>query len=216
MQSRWRRIGLLRKLKTKTAPDRYFCQSTELVRATKPLSLMQRLRICLDDVRFGNVGVFEMIRLILLPLFWKTCHKYIIPRHVVGPLTRTPLMKLGLQPGELVEVKSKEEITQTLNNKGFNRGLRYDHGLNQFCGSRHHVRDRLDRMIIESTGKMVRLEGTVTLEDSCCTCRKTALGGCPRKDLVYWREAWLKRVNGSTSQEAVANSRSREDASLKT
>ena len=35
--------GLLRKLKTKTAPDRYFCQSTELAKATQPLSLMGAL-----------------------------------------------------------------------------------------------------------------------------------------------------------------------------
>ena len=207
--------GLVRKLKTKTAPDRYFCQSTELAKATQPLSLMGRLKLCFDDVRFGNAGVFKMIGMIVQPIFWKTFHKYIVPRHVVGPLTRTPLVKLDLKPGEMVEVKTTEEITQTLNTKGFNRGLRYDRGLNLFCGSRHHVRDRLDKMIIESTGQMVRLEGTVTLEDSCCTCRKTALGGCPRKDLVYWREAWLKRVNGQTSHAEVADCARRVEASLK-
>ena len=115
----------------------------------------------------------------------------------------------------MVEVKSTEEITQTLNTKGFNRGLRYDRGLNIFCGSRHPVRDRLDKMIIESTGQMVRLEGTVTLEDSCCTCRKTALGGCPRKDLVYWREAWLKRVDGQASHQEEAACERTAEASLK-
>jgi hypothetical protein len=190
---------LLRKLKTKTAPDRYFCQSTELVKATQPLSLMGRLKLCSDDVRFGNVGVFKIIAQIASPIFWKTFHKYIVPRHVIGQLTRTPLVKLELRAGEMVEVKSSEEIAQTLNTKGFNRGLRYDRGLNQFCGNRFQVRDRLDKMIIESTGQMVRLEGTVTLENSSCLCRRTALGGCPRKDFVYWREAWLKRANGQAS-----------------
>ena len=206
---------LLRKLKTKTAPDRYFCQSTELAKATQPLSLMGRLKLCLDDVRFGNTGVFRMIGMIVQPIFWKTFHKYVVPRHVVGPLNRTTLVKLDLAPGEMVEVKSTEEITQTLNTKGFNRGLRYDRGLNIFCGSRHPVRDRLDKMIIESTGQMVRLEGTVTLENSCCTCRKTALGGCPRKDLVYWREAWLKRVDGQASHQEEAACERTAEASLK-
>ena len=132
--------------------------------------------------------------LIILPLFWKTVHKYVVPRHVVGPLARTPLITIGLKPGETVEIKTPKEIAETLNNKGCNRGLRYDRGLKQFCGARFQVRDRLDRMIIESTGQMAELEGTVTLEGSCCTCYMTAFGGCPRQDLVYWREAWIKRV----------------------
>ena len=134
-----------------------------------------------------------MIAAILRPLFWKTVHR-IIPRHVVGRLTRTPLMQLGLQPGEVVEVKPSREIAQTLNSQGCNRGLRYDRGLNQFCGSQFLVRDRLDRMIVESTGEMIHMQGTVTLEGTTCLCHMSALGGCPRKDPVYWREIWLERV----------------------
>ena len=198
--------GLSRKLKTKTAPDRYFCQSTELVKATRPLSLKGRLRLAVTDFRLGNVRLFEIIKRVLVPVFWKTVHRYIRPRHVVGTLTRTPLVLLGLQPGEQVEVKSGEEIAQTLNPRGCNRGLRYDHGLNRFCGTRFRVRDRLDKMIIESSGQMVHLEGTVTLEKSCCLCYLSAIGGCPRKDLVYWREAWLTRVGGKASPAAAAAS----------
>lgn len=134
-----------------------------------------------------------MIKLIFLPLFWKTVHRFIL-RHVVGRLTRTPVGQLGLQPGETVEVKSAQEIAQTLNEKGCNRGLRYDRGLNTFCGTRQRVRERLDRMIVESTGQMIQMQGTVILDGTTCTCHMTALGGCPRQDPVYWREVWPKRV----------------------
>ena len=202
--------GLSRKLKTKTAPDRYFCQSTELVKATRPLSVKGRLRLAVTDFRLGNVRLFELIKSVLLPVFWKSVHRYIRPRHVVGTLTRTPLVLLELQPGEQVEVKTGEEIAQTLNPRGCNRGLRYDRGLNEFSGTHYRVRDRLDKMIIESSGRMVHLEGTVTLENSCCLCKLSAIGGCPRQDLVYWREAWLKRVNGKTSPAGEAASASRE------
>ena len=198
--------GLSRKLKTKAAPDRYFCQSTELVKATRPLSMKGRLRLAVTDFRLGNVHLFEIIKRVLLPVFWKTVHRYIRPRHVVGTLTRTPLVVLGLQPGEQVEVKSGEEIAKSLNSQGCNRGLRYDHGLNRFCGTRFRVRDRLDKMIIESSGQMVHLKGTVTLEKSCCLCYLSAVGGCPRKDLVYWREAWLTRVGGKAGPVAEAAS----------
>ena len=165
---------LSRKLKTKTAPDQYFCQSTELVKATRPLSVKDRLRLAVTDFRLGNVRLFEIIKRVLLPVFWKAVHRYIRPRHVVGALTRTPLALLGLEPGEQVEVKSSEEIARTLNARGCNRGLRYDHGLNRFCGTRFRVRNRLDNMIIESSGQMVHLQGTVTLEKSSCLCYLSA------------------------------------------
>ena len=187
-------------------PDRYFCQSTELVKATRPLSMKGRLRLAVTDFRLGNVHLFEIIKRVLLPVFWKTVHRYIRPRHVVGTLTRTPLVVLGLQPGEQVEVKSGKEIAKSLNPQGCNRGLRYDHGLNRFCGTRFRVRDRVDKMIIESSGQMVHLKGTVTLEKSCCLCYLSAVGGCPRKDLVYWREAWLTRVGGKAGPVAEAAS----------
>ena len=135
-----------------------------------------------------------MVKMIVQPVFWKMVEKFIRPRYVKGPLQKTPLINIGLRRGEMVEVRSADEIKQTLNNKGCNRGLRYDHGLNQFCGTRHQVRDRLDRLIVESTGQMVQLEGTVTFEDTSCLCYMNALGGCTRQDLVYWREAWLKPI----------------------
>lgn len=181
-------------LKTKVNPDRYFCQSTELVRVTKPLSLGGRFRICFSEVVSGDVGVLEMLKRIISPIFWKAMDRFVRPRHVIGPLEKTVLTRIDLMPGELVEVKSSEEIRQTLNRKGCNRGLRYDHGLNQFCGTRHLVRDRLDKIIVESTGRMAKIEGTVTFEDTTCQCHMTAFGGCVRQDLVYWREAWLNRL----------------------
>ena len=186
--------ALFKKLKTRVEPDRYFCQSTELLVATEPLSRPGRFRIAIEEVVSGNATVFHILKCIVLPLFWKAVHRYIRPRHVVGKLAKTPLAKLGLQAGETVEVRSAGEIEQTLNKNGCNRGLRFDHGLNRFCGMRYTVRDRLDKMIVESTGKMVRLEGTVTLEGTYCLCHMSALGGCPRKDPIYWREAWLKRL----------------------
>lgn len=186
-------------LKTKENPDRYFCQSTELLRVTKPLSLGGRFRICFSEVVSGDVGVLEMLKRIITPIFWKAINTFVKPRYVVGPLEKTPLIRMDLKPGEMVEVKSAEGIRQTLNRKGCNRGLRYDHGLNQFCGTRHRVRDRLDRIIVESTGRMVKIEGTVTFDDTTCGCYMNALGGCTRQDLVYWREAWLKPIEQTGS-----------------
>ena len=194
--------GLLRqRLKSRAGPDRYFCQSTELIKATKPLSVKGRLQLCVTEIGSGNVGLAAMVKMIVQPVFWKMVERFIRPRYVQRPLKQTPLIKLDLTHGEIVQIRSAEEIKETLNHKGCNRGLRYDIGLNEVCGTRHRVRERLDKIIVESTGQMVQLQGTVTLEDSTCLCHMTALGGCSRQDLVYWREAWLKPVESANTSD---------------
>jgi hypothetical protein len=196
------------RLKTNSAPGQYFCQCTELVRATVPLSKSQKILKCLADIRSGAISAFEMVWLIVRYIWWKILLKF-VPRHLVGSLTRTPASTLALKPGELVEVKSPREIVETLDRKGCNRGLRYDRTLNKFGGTRHKVSSRLDRMISEPTGQMLSVEGTVFLEGAMCPCYAAVFGGCPRRDFVYWREVWLKRIgveqNNTSASRAVTH-----------
>jgi hypothetical protein len=180
------------RLKTTTAPDRYFCQSTELDRATQQLPRSRILLKCLCDLRSGSRGVFEMVRLTLVPLWRKTIRRFRLHR-IAGTLKKTPTGNLGLQPGEWVEIKSVVEITQTLDVRGRNRGLLCDDGMCRFSGGRFKVRNRLDRMISEPTGEMRQVQNTVILEGLQCLCCNV-FGGCPRQDFMYWREIWLKRV----------------------
>ena len=46
----------------------------------------------------------------------------------------TPAETLDLQPGEWVEVKSREEIAATITRSGFNRGMRYDLEMLKYSG----------------------------------------------------------------------------------
>jgi len=184
------------KLKTMTTPTRYFCQSTELIRVTKPdrIHPMRILLKCFQDVQSGAVGVMAMSRLILVPICRKIRDKLFGRPRLRGTLTRTPVGTLGLQPGEEVEIRSLAELQMTLDGRGRNRGLVCDIELKKFCGTRDRVRSRLDRMISEATGEMRKVEGTVLLEGNLCLCAR-ATGGCPRLEYCYWREVWLKRVN---------------------
>jgi hypothetical protein len=179
------------KMKTMVSPGRYFCQSTELTRVTRPLTRPRIVLICIREILSRNRGFFEMTRMILVPLWRRTCARS-SRCHLAGSLKRTPIGNLNLQPGEWVEVKSESEIRQTLDEKNRNRGLLFDFTLCKYKG-RYRVRNRLDKMIIESTGKMFQLQSTVILEEVNCLCNKV-FGGCPRQDPVYWREIWLKRV----------------------
>ena len=180
-------------LKTRSTRLRYFCQSTELAKATIPLTRKRILLKCYYDVRSGSRGVFEMIRLILAPL-WRKSTRRIPRRRLAGSLLRTPVGELNLQPAEWVVIKPESEIAQTLDARGRNRGLVCDFGMSQYSGRKYKVQARLDRMISESTGEMRRVEGTVILEGLNCLCWNV-LGGCPRQDFMYWREVWLERAN---------------------
>lgn len=186
-------------LKTTSAPEHYFCQSTELARSTRPLTRPRILAKCVSDVRSGSRSLLEMSRLVLAPLWFKATRR-IARRKLRGELTRTPVGDLQLQAGEWVTIKSAAEITNTLDREGRNRGLQCDQGMCQFSGGSYQVRSRLDRMISESTGKMRRVDGTVILENLNCICHYSVLGGCPRQDYMYWREVWLQRAAGVGDQ----------------
>ena len=141
-----------------------------------------------------------MLGLILIPKIRKISDRLFRRPRLVGSLERTPVGMLGLQPGDLVQAKSLEDIRATLDRRGRNRGMMCDIP-KEFCGRKYRVRVRLDRMISESTGEMRKVDGTVFLDGSLCPCRFTA-GGCPRQDFYYWREVWLTRVEPARAEQA--------------
>ncbi len=99
---------------------------------------------------------------------------------------------LNLEPGELVEVKSEEEILVTLNRKGANKGLFWMPEMRKFCGRRFRVFKRLERILLESTGEYRKVKNTVLLEGVMCDGQ--GFYGCDRSCFHFWREAWLRRV----------------------
>jgi hypothetical protein len=183
------------RLKSKVSADQYFCQSSQLSAATvsRQLGRMEILIKCWRDIRSGAVGIGEMLGLIFVPLYRKTRDSLFGRPRLLGSLLKTPVGELNLQPGEIVEIRNLEEMRQTLDSSGRNRGLVCDIELKKFCGKRYRVLSRLDRMISEPTGRMRKVEGTVILDGNTCMCAR-ALGGCPRQEYCYWREVWLRRV----------------------
>ena len=159
------------------------------------------------DVTSGNVALLPMLRALLIHLFNKLqwANQRFLPRLLLikggrrypfleGKVEgKTPKEILDLQPGELVEVKSEEEILQTLDRQNRNRGLRFGGGMLKYCGKRFRVRHRVERIIDERTGRLVRLPGDcIVLDDVVCTAEYELF--CPRSIYSFWREIWLRRV----------------------
>jgi hypothetical protein len=104
---------------------------------------------------------------------------------------------LDLQPGELVEVKSEEEIKRTVDGAGRHRGLTFTAEMREYCGRQFRVFKRVRKICLEGIpGEMRQLKNTVILEGVICNGGSR---GCDRSCFLFWREAWLRRVNDNDS-----------------
>jgi hypothetical protein len=199
------REELRARLKVKSDEHRYFCQSTELYRATGAFSATEKhyltARIALREIRSGDVPVARILRLLAFWFGQKLRRATGGDHWLQGDLKRTPTQSLNLQPGDIVRVKSRDEIAKTLDQRGRNRGMGICSEMLRCCGSRAEVRYRVDRLIDEKTGLMRELSDTVTLTNILndeslaeeCLCYGQ-LGDCPRGEVMYWREIWIERV----------------------
>lgn len=193
------------RLKVKSDEHRYFCQSTELCKATQSFPKTQKrwtVRIVFREVRSGDLSASEILKLSAL-WFWQRLQRAAGgDGWLHGSHKRTPSESLDLKPGEVVRVKSRAQIAKTLDHKGCNRGMGICSEMTRCCGAEAEVRYRVDRIIDETTGVMRELSDTVTLQNirnnealaEECLCYGQ-LGDCPRGEVMYWREIWLERVN---------------------
>lgn len=192
----------------------YSCQATDLIKYTSYMAEWDP-RQYVRDLRSGNLstglgkdsiahrsleqvlGVMEIVRTLTISLFnrvqqrrlhWKPQYPF-----VEGSAEKTPAGVLDLRPGELVEVRSKEEIMATLDKQNRNRGLLFDGEMLRYCGHIYRVFRRVHRIIDEKTGKMLDMKyPCIILEGVACRSDYHRL--CPRAIYHYWRENWLKRA----------------------
>src|SRR4029077_667819 len=108
----------------------------------------------------------------------------------------TPSVGLDLQPGELVRVKSHQEILRTLTAGSKNRGMSWDAEMVPYCGGTYRVLKRVTRILDEKTGKMQDMKNPcIILDTVVCQARYSGCRMfCPRSIYPYWREIWLERV----------------------
>jgi hypothetical protein len=108
----------------------------------------------------------------------------------------TPTMKLDLQPGELVRIKSHNEILDTVNLNLVNRGMGFHPELVPFCGKTFEVKHRVRKIINEKTGHLMELKNPcVVLDGLHCGGFFTKPLFCARDSYPYWREIWLERTD---------------------
>ena len=220
--------GLEKVLRNNTGPVqengtlRYRCQALQLFDASETLAWWDP-RQYWEDVRSGNATLSYAASILFLswvyhlrrlpggwrPSVWlyKEVHKLIRRQpdpHMCGVIPagkRTPEERLDLVVGDMVEIRSKEEIEETCDSHNKNRGMAIDEEMTTYCGGRFPVMTRVNRIINEQTGEMMDFKNPcIVLEGVYC---KGEYAGqrlmCPRRITAYWREIWLKRVPDETS-----------------
>jgi hypothetical protein len=195
-----------RKPPAEDGAELHSCQATEILRAAPDIVPIRDLRQYVVDVRTGNYGFWWTVRVFLVGVFNQVQQRStrVLPerlwfrgglrwKFLKGTAVKTPTGTLDLQPGELVRVKSKEEILKTLDKNLKNRGMGFDAEMSRFCGRTARVARRIDHIIDENNGRMLHMKNPcIVLEGVVCEGAYSA--NCPRAITAYWREIWLDRV----------------------
>jgi hypothetical protein len=185
----------------------YSCQATDVLKFSSPMSAWD-FRQYVRDIRSGNLasgitagtrpermlevvfGALRLLRSLLISASNSLGYKY---PYIEGSRTKTLVEKLDLQPGEVVRVRSREEILATLDEKQRNRGLLFDSEMLPYCGGFYRVLRRVHHIIDEKTGKMMNMKHPCIILEGVA-CQSDFHRMCPRAIYHYWRESWLERA----------------------
>ena len=180
------------RLKVSTGPKTYYCQASELSKATHPLSRWKRCGRMLTDSAPATQRPANGAEPWNMVVFKSSPDAS--RRARARKRQSAPIEGLNLRPGESVEVKSMQSIIETSNDTGYNRQLYFSPDVRLWYDQQCRVKGRLDKIIVDGTGKMRPLRQEC-LESSTCGCSYMGfgMGGCSRCELTYWREIWLRR-----------------------
>jgi hypothetical protein len=205
---------------TATGETVYFCQATRVPYFTEPLAWWDT-RQYIEDIASRNVSLGRVVRGLMYQLFnyGTQAWRYKIGRpgrwiydayqRAVGgipfpnkhgrlpPGVPAPVEDLNLQPGELVRIKSHDDILATVTRGGMNRGLLFDKEMVPFCGEVFRVKTRVNTFVDERTGKLKHLKTPAVMLEGvwCQSWFSNKKMFCPRAIPSWWREVWLERVS---------------------
>jgi hypothetical protein len=101
---------------------------------------------------------------------------------------------LNLKKGDLVKVRTRKEIEQTLDkNKRF-QGCGFMESMWQYCGGTYKVLKRVEVVLDPWKSRLRRCRDTVALDGLFCHGDPKISTECDRTCIFYWKETWLKKV----------------------
>jgi hypothetical protein len=185
------------------------CQATTLLEASHPVGWWS-LRSFAHELTGGNVGLWRFTRAMTRIVIEEIARRVGLidnrafrPRERTGELVETPIEE-GLRPGDLVQIRPRHEIAQSVGENGKTRGLWFDREMVPYCGQTARVRSKVERFVDETSGRMIELKSDCYILDNvvCESYRSSGRWFCPRAIYPWWRETWLRPLEGESTNRA--------------
>lgn len=100
----------------------------------------------------------------------------------------------ALKSGDLVQVKSRHQIEESLDRWNHYKGCGFMEEMWSYCGTTQKVLKRVERFLDERDYLIKKCNGIVLLENILCEGTKD-FGPCDRTCFYFWREEWLQKIN---------------------
>lgn len=100
---------------------------------------------------------------------------------------------IPLKMGDLVRVRSREEIISTLDPFKELKGCAFLAEMYQYCDTQQRVLKSMQHFMDERDYKLKKVHGVILLENVICNGTPT-FGACDRCCFLFWREEWLERI----------------------
>jgi len=101
-----------------------------------------------------------------------------------------------LKVGDIVRIRSKEQILQTLNKENKLDGCFFMNEMWQYCGSRQKVLKRVEYFFDERAAKLYKARHIVLLEGVHCSGKQgSVVPRCDRNCYIFWKEDWLEKTD---------------------
>lgn len=110
------------------------------------------------------------------------------------PAAQEPALSFAFKPGDMVRIRSLDEIGATLDSWGELKGCGFMDGMEVYCGTVQRVWKPVRRFVDERDYRVKKTRGIYILENLICQGTKL-YGTCDRSCFFFWREEWLEKVD---------------------
>ena len=100
---------------------------------------------------------------------------------------------IPLKPGDMVRVKTLEEIQATVNGWNELRGCLFMDAMKEYCGTTQRVLQPVERFVDERDYRVKKAKGVTLLEGLVCH-GTPKYGRCDRACYYFWRNEWLEQL----------------------
>lgn len=111
-------------------------------------------------------------------------------------------MSSGLKVGDIVEIRSMQEILSSLDENGTIDELPFMPEMLKFCGKQYTIYQKVVQSVIDTAGLSEYTEAHVRSFNGISVfilrnirCSGENHGGCQRGCTIFWKEAWLKKID---------------------